>query len=141
MAKLKIQGYDEISLMLSNLEKDTDEIAKKAIRAGADIAADKVRSNLQGILSGKSTGDLEKSFGITPVNRDDRGDYNAKIGFHGYDKKGVANQLKARVLNSGSKVRGIKGKRFFRPAIKATEKEVQEEMSRVVKEEIKKRVN
>ncbi len=138
MAQLKVQGFDEFALKLSRLDQETDEIAKKAIKAGSNIAADAVRSNLEGVLSGKSTGDLEDSFGITPVDRDNKGDWNARIGFHGYDRKGVANQLKARVLNSGSKLLGRKGKPFFRLAIKNTEKRVKEEMGRVVDLEIKK---
>ena len=102
LARMSFKAGEDFALALSHLTTGADEIAKKAIYAGASIIADKIKSNLEGILSPKATGDLVGSFGVTPISRDGNGDWNAKIGFDGYGSDGVANQLKARVLESGS---------------------------------------
>lgn len=138
MAKMTIKGMDEYALKLSKLGAASDAIAEKAIAAASDIVADKIRSSLHAVLSGESTGDLEKSLGITPIGRDNEGNLNMKVGFHGYDRKGVANQLKARVLESGSDFCGIKGRSFVSTAVRATKKVAQTEMSRVIDEETEK---
>lgn len=130
VAKFEIRGLEEYELKLSRLESGTDEIAQKAIEKGAGIVADGMRSSLQKVISGKSTGDMEKSFGITPVKRDSEGILNARVGFHGYDKKGVANQLKARVLNSR--------KPFARRAIRSTKQPAEKAMADVIDKEIQK---
>nr|DAY51538.1 MAG TPA: type I neck protein [Caudoviricetes sp.] len=138
MAKMTIKGVEEYALKLSKLGAASDAIAEKAIAAGASIVADKIRSNLKSVLSGDSTGDLEQSLGITPISRDNEGNLNMKVGFHGYDRKGVSNQLKARVLQSGSDFHGIKGRLFVSTAVRATKKAAQAEMGRVIDEETEK---
>jgi HK97 gp10 family phage protein len=76
------------------------------------------------------------SFGIASIDKDGGGDWNTKIGFDGYDSKGVPNQLKARVLESGSSKQPKRP--FVRPAVNATKVKAQAEMARVVDEELKK---
>ena len=127
---------DEFALAISRLSTQSDEIAKKAIFEGANIIADKIKSNLEGILSSEATGELVASFGVTPIERDKNGDFNTKIGFDGYGNDGVANQLKARVLESGSSKQPKRP--FVRPAVNATKKQVIEKMRQVVDMEIKK---
>jgi HK97 gp10 family phage protein len=73
------------------------------------------------------------SLGITPIRRDSEGDWSAKIGFDGYDKKGVANQLKARVMESGSSKQ--KKKPFIRPAVNQVKQKATDEMERIIIEE------
>lgn len=139
MARLAFKAGEEYSIKLSELEvKYQDEIAKKAIYAGVEILADKIRENLEKVLSGESTGDLMRSFGVTPITIDKDGNYNAKIGFDGYGRDGVANQLKARVLESGTKDGKRKKKPFVRPAIRSKKQESINAMNRVIEEEIKK---
>ena len=76
------------------------------------------------------------SFGVTPIDRDANGNFNAKIGFDGYDSKGVANQLKARVIESGTSKK--QKHPFVRPAVNATKKQAVTRMGEVIDEEIKK---
>lgn len=135
---MEVKGLDELALKLSQLGTQSDEIAKKAVFAGAKVVADKIRANLRGVLSRKGTGDLESSLGISPIKVDKNGVVNAKIGFSGYDRKGTANQLKARVLESGSSQQ--RKRPFVRPAVTATKQRAQSEMQRVVDEEIKKQI-
>lgn len=151
----------EWALKLSRLEAGSDDIAKKAIYAGANIVADAIKANLGGIptetfhklkdgevlnsLSQTQKDDLAASFGVTPIELDKDGNWNAKIGFDGYGSKpskkypnGLPNQLLARAVESGSSVRAKHP--FVRPAVNATRKQAQAEMGRVIDEEIAKRM-
>lgn len=126
---------DDFALALSRLATGSEEIAKKAIYEGAKVIADKIKSNLQGVLSSQATGELVASFGVTPIEQNGGGDWNCKVGFDGYDSKGVANQLKARVIESGTSKK--QKKPFVRPAINATKRQVVERMEQVIDEEIR----
>ena len=76
------------------------------------------------------------SFGVTPIDRDADGNFNAKMGFDGYDSKGVPNQLKARVIESGSSKQ--QKKPFVRSAVNATKKQAVTRMGEIIDQEIKK---
>ena len=136
MARMTFMAGEDYALKLSQWVAQSDEISKKAIYAGADILADKIKSNLEGVLSGEATGELVASFGVTPITKDNEGNWNAKVGFDGYDSHGVANQLKARVLESGRS--GQTKRPFVRPAVNATKKQVVEKMGQIIEEEINK---
>lgn len=127
---------DDYALKLSKLATGSEDIAKKAIYEGAKIVADQIRKNLEGVLSEEATGELVASFGVTPIDRDSDGNWNAKVGFDGYDSQGVPNQMKARVLESGSSKQ--KKRPFVRPAVTATKKRAIAKMGEVVDQEIKK---
>ena len=136
MARMTFKAGDDYALKLSKLATGSDEIAKKAIYAAAEIVADKIKSNLEGVLSEEATGELVASFGITKIDVDANSDWNAKIGFDGYDSAGVPNQLKARVLESGSSRQPKRP--FVKPAINATKAAAQAAMAKVIDEEIEK---
>jgi len=136
MARITFMASDDFAIALSKWATQSDEIARKAIFEGANIIADKIRSNLEGVLSEEATGYLVGSFGVTPIEKDSEGNWNTKIGFDGYDDNGVANQLKARVLESGSSRQPKRP--FVRPAVNATKKQVVAKMNQVIDEEIKK---
>lgn len=136
MARMTFKAGEKYVLRLSHFASQFDDIAKKAIYEGANIIADKIKSNLEGILSEEATGELVASFGITPIKKDREGDWNAKLGFDGYDSKGVANQIKARVLESGSSQQPKRP--FVRPAVTSTRKKVVAKMNQVIQDEIQK---
>jgi HK97 gp10 family phage protein len=136
VARMKFKAGDDYALKLSRLATGSDEIAKKAIYAAADIVTDRIRSEMDKKLSGESTGDMAASLGIAPIKRDSDSNWNTKIGFDGYDRNGVPNQLKARVLESGSSKQPKRP--FVRPAVNATKKQAQAKMGEVIDEEIKK---
>ena len=129
---------EDYTLKLLRMERLSEDIVKKAIDAGADIVANEVRANLNANLAGstQSTGALSKALGITPISQDKNGFWNAKVGFGGYDEKGVPNQLKARVMESGSSK--VQKRPFVRPAVIATKKAAQDAMQKVVGEELEK---
>jgi len=136
IAKMAFKAGDEYAIKLSRLATGSEKIAKKAIYEAAGIVADQIKKNLEGVLSDEATGELAASFGITPIKRDSDGNWNAKIGFDGYDSRDVPNQLKARVLESGSSRQ--KKRPFVRPALRATKKRAIAKMAEVIDEEIKK---
>lgn len=134
MARIMFKSSNEYAVKLSRLAAGSDAIAKKAIYEGAKIVADRVRVEMNKKLSGESSGDMAASLGITPISKDAYGNWDAKIGFDGYDQNGVANQLKARALESGTSK--MKKRPFVRPAMYASKKRCQETMKRVIDEEI-----
>lgn len=155
---MAFKAGDEYALKLSKMVAKSDEIAKKALYSAADIVADEIKKNLvsnlrdpsyagmgshgkskAGAWGGKSSvpsGDLEESFGITPISQDEDGNWNVKIGFDGYDRKGVPNQLKARAMESGTST--LRKRPFVRPAINATKKKAIAAMNEVIDQECKK---
>mgnify|MGYP001343034027 CR=1 FL=1 len=150
MATISFKKGDDYALKLSRLATKSEEVAKKAIYEAADMMTDKIRHNLEANLNdpeyvGKKgnvmfknlynepSGDLAASLGIAKMKRDKDGNWSTKIGFDGYDSKGVPNQLKARVMESGSSV--IKKRPFVRPAVNATKKKAVEAMKKVIDSE------
>lgn len=131
MATVSFKGGDEYALKLSRLATGSEVIAKKAIYQGAKIVADEIKKRIP-----EDTGDLSKSFGVTPIERDSDGNWNARIGFDGYDSKGVPNQLKARAIESGTS--RLPKRPFVRPAVNATRKKAIEAMKKVIDEETNK---
>lgn len=134
MARMEIRGFDELELQLSKLADP--EIAKEVVMAGANPIADEIRKRLEKNLKGSktSTGDLLDSLGIAPPDIDHDGNTNTKIGFSGYDRKGVANALKARVMESGKS--GQKKRPFIRPGAKSARKLAEAEMQKKLDEKI-----
>lgn len=161
MAKITFPGLADYELMLSRLAQGADDIAGKAIYAGAEIVANAIRSNIQGLqavpdevgaiaYAEKSPAPLTESakeglldgLGISSM-QDDNGYYNVKIGFDGYNglktkkfPQGQPNVMIARSLESGS---SIAPKRpFVRPAVNAVKKQAEAKMAEIIDQEIKK---
>lgn len=87
--------------------------------------------------------DLANSLGITPIEKDADGFWNAKIGFDGYGSittnkypNGLPNQLVARSIESGSSVR--QKHPFVAPAVRTKRKAARAAMEKVVTDEINK---
>ena len=137
MATIKMSASEDFTLKLSRCSVDIEAIAKKAIYAGAKIVADRMKINLEGVLSDEATGELVAAMGVTPIALQ-AGEWNAHIGFDGYDSNGVAFQLIARVLESGTSDGTRPKKPFVRPTLNQTKKAVEQEMNRVIEEEMKK---
>lgn len=139
MAKFVAKAAEEYAIKLSRLAgADQRAIAGKAIYEAADIVADEVRSRLQSVIKGPSTGALAASLGIAKMVETGDG-YNVKIGFSGYDSKGVPNLLKARVMESGSSKQTKRP--FMRPAVNATKGAAVKKMGEIIDEEIARIMN
>lgn len=158
MAIMTFKAGEEYAMKLSRLADYTGRIEKRAIYEAAGMVADKVKSNLKeniddpafagigstgssgdnqwGIKKNLSTGDLIESLGITEITRDIEGNWNAKVGFDGYDRKGVPNQLKARAMESGTST--LRKRPFVRPAVKTVKPKAIAKMNEIIEEEIAK---
>lgn len=132
MARLEIRGTEELEIKLSKLADP--ELMKEVVWAGAQPVADEIRKGLKKNLQGSeyATGDLLNSLGIAPPDIDRNGNANTKIGFHGYDRKGVPNVIKARVMESGSSKQ--KKRPFVRPAVRRARKKSINEMQKKIDE-------
>lgn len=142
MAKLKkvdaaVKAGEDFVLRLSRLAANmANAIAKEAIHKGAGYVTAEIRHELHNTVSEESTGDLEESIGIAPMEKDESGSWNTKIGFDGYDRRETPNQLKARVLESGSSTRPKHP--FVRKAVKRAKPKAQTMMEKVIEDGIKK---
>ncbi len=112
MARALFIKDDAFVWMTGELRKVYPDISETVLKVGADIIADEMKSNLEGILSPWATGQLVAAFGITPVKRDRKYNYNLHLGFDGYQYlpsgDRVPFQLLARTFESGA----VYGSRF-----------------------------
>lgn len=158
MAKITFPGLNDYELMISRLSKGVDDIAGKAIYAGAGIVADAIKENIKdlpivrgygtkenplpgGVTAPQKAG-LIDGLGISPM-QSDAGFLNVKIGFDGYNAtktekypQGQPNQLVARGVESGTSWK--EKKPFIRPAINASKSRAEAEMARILDQEIEK---
>ncbi len=144
MATAKFIDSSDYEIRLNRSAADFQKIAEKAIRAGAAIIATRMQENLKGILSPDATGQLVDALGITPVKQGLNYDYNAHIGFDGYQQppygkfpQGVPFQLIARSFESGEGD-WRPAMPFAKPAVQATKEEVKATMTRAAEEEFQK---
>jgi HK97 gp10 family phage protein len=106
---------DDLAVRLSKLGERTDEIIPKVLEAGGEVVLEKVRGNLNGVLSGNSTGELASSLGLSPArqNRDGSG-WDVKVGFAEPRSGGGSNAKIANVLEYGR--HGQPPRPFLKPA-------------------------
>lgn len=158
MAKITFPGLNDYELMISKLSKGVDDIAGKAIYAGAGIVADAIKENIKALPIVRGYGTTENplpggvtapqkaglidGMGISPM-QNDAGYLNVKIGFDGYNAtktekypQGQPNQLVARGVESGTSWK--QKKPFIRPAINASKSRAEAEMARILDQEIEK---
>lgn len=152
MAKITFPGLGDYELMISRLSKGAEDIAGKAIYAGAGIVADEIKAGIQAlpIVSGYGTAEnplpggvtkaqkdgLIDGLGIAPL-QDDGGYLNVKIGFDGYNQtktkkypQGQPNQLVARGVESGTSWK--QKKPFVRTATNRAKKPAEAKMAEVI---------
>ena len=85
MAKVDIKMPDDFLEQLSKLGSHTDEIAERVLEAGGEVVLAKIRTNLSGVVgkdtkvASRSTGELERSLGMTKTRVDRNGNHNIKI--------------------------------------------------------------
>ena len=161
MARIRFSRLDDYTLQLSRLAAHTEEIAGKAIYAGADVITDAIRAKIEALhpssdkaglfayqkkepapLTQTAKQGLLDGLRLTPM-QNDAGFWNAKVGFDGYNNmptrkypNGQPNQLIARSLEFGSSI--AQKHPFVRPAINASRKRAEAKMAEVLDKEIKK---
>lgn len=120
MAKAEIKMPGDFLLKLSRLGDQTDTIIPKVLEAGGEVVLDKVKSNLSSVVGSgtkeksRSTGELERSLGLSPALMDRDGNFNVKVGFAEPRSDGDSNAKIANILEYGKS--GQPPKPFLKPA-------------------------
>ena len=142
MAKAEVVLPDEFLQKLSKLSDRTDEISERVLEAGGEVVLSRVKSNLSSVIGkgteydSRSTGELERSLGLSPVKLDRDGNYNIKIGFSEPHSDGGSNAKIANIIEYGK--HGQPAKPFLKPAKSASKAACQEAMIRKFQEEVDK---
>lgn len=143
MAKADIKLPDEFLTKLSRLGKDMDPVAEKVLQAGGEVVLDKVRGNLEAVIGSgtkyesRSTGELVRSLGLSPVKLNREGNHDIKIGFSEPRADGESNAKLANILEYGK--HGQPAKPFLNPAKTASQAACIRKMEEVLEEEAAKR--
>ena len=107
MARAQIKLPNDFIDALDSASSLIDNSAEQVLKAGANIVEPRMRSNLSAAIGSstkqptRSTGQLAKALGTTPVKVNSHGNYNVKIGFAENRDDGRANALIANVLEHG----------------------------------------
>lgn len=142
MAKADIKMPEDFLQKLSRLGNKTDEVSEKVLKAGGEVVLDKVKSNLSTVIGSgtafdsRSTGELERSLGLSPVKVDKNGNHDIKIGFAEPRSDGGSNAKIANILEYGK--HGQRAKPFLKPAKSASKSAAQDAMIRTFEEEVEK---
>lgn len=131
MPSWKFEGLDEYRDQLARLQYRALGVIKYALYPGAGVVLDTVKRFCPVSEGG---GDLRDSAALRYMKKD--GDYiYTEICFPGYDRKGVPNQLKANVLESGTSKR--KKQPFIRMAFDACRLDAEGAIANAMDEKLK----
>ena len=142
MAKAEVQMPEELLTRLSQLGAKSDEIAEKMLEAGGEVLLSRVKSNLAGVIGkgtkypSESTGELERSLGLSPAKLDRNGNHNIKVGFSEPRSDGGSNAQIANIIEYGK--HGQPAKPFLKPAKSASKAAVIEAMKQAFEQEVSK---
>lgn len=125
---------------LSKLGERTDEISERVLEAGGEVVLNEVRGKLSAVVGkgtkydSRSTGELERSLGMTSVRMDRDGNHNIKIGFAEPRNGGDSNAKLANILEYGR--HGQPAKPFLKPAKSASKSACESAMKEKFEEEV-----
>lgn len=140
MAKVQMMMPEDFLDRISKLGNQSDAIAEKVLEAGGEVVLAKVQSNLSSVIGrgtkydSRSTGELERSIGLSPAKLDRDGNHNVKIGFVDPRSDGDSNAKIANILEYGK--HGQPAKPFLKPAKRASKSACEEAMKRAFEEEV-----
>ena len=140
MAKAQMMMPEGFLDRLSKLGNQSDAIAEKVLEAGGEVVLAKVQSNLSSVIGrgteydSRSTGELERSIGLSPAKLDRDGNHNVKIGFVDPRSDDDSNAKIANILEYGK--HGQPAKPFLKPAKRASKSACEEAMKRAFEEEV-----
>lgn len=140
MAKAQIKMPEEFLLKVSRLADQTDVIIPKVLEAGGEVVLSKVKSNLSSVVGSgtkeksRSTGELERSLGLSPALQNRDGNWDVKIGFSEPRSDGGSNAKIANILEYGKS--GQPPKPFLKPARAQSKSACIETMKAKLQEEV-----
>lgn len=119
MARYDVELPNDIIKGIEALDRRSEDVMGEMVDAGADTALRNIRSNMR--RSFKTTRSLEQGLGKTRVYKTPSdGGIAVKVGFRGYNDRGVPIPLIAGARDRGTK-RGEKKIPFFRKSFKQSE--------------------
>lgn len=133
---------DEFLERLAKLGDRSDEISERVLGAGGEVVLSQVKSSLASVIGSgtkydsRSTGELERSLGMSTVKMDRDGNHNIKIGFAEPRSDGRSNAAIANIIEYGK--HGQPAKPFLKPAKSASKAACEEAMKQKFEEEVKK---
>ena len=142
MAKVDIKMPDDFLEKLSKLGSHTDEISERVLEAGGEVVLARIRTNLSSVVGrdtkveSRSTGELERSLGMSKARVDRNGNHNIKIGFAEPRSDGDSNAKIANILEYGR--HGQPAKPFLKPAKSSSKSACEATMKQKLEEEISK---
>ena len=136
MAKCTVNMPDDFLNKLSKLGNKTDEITAEVLEAGGEVMLNKIKSNLHSVVgvSGRSTGELENSLGLSSVKQDKNGNSNIKVGFAEPRSDGGSNAKIANIIEYGK--HNQPARPFLKPAKTSAKSECMKAMTDKLEEEI-----
>ena len=140
MAKAEIKMPEEFLQKISRLGDKTDEIIPKVLEAGGEVVLSKVKSNLSSVVGSgtkeksRSTGELERSLGLSPAKQNRDGNWDVKVGFSEPRRDGGSNAKIANILEYGKS--GQLPKPFMKPARTQSKSACIETMKAKLQEEV-----
>lgn len=141
MAKAQMHLPDDLLKTLSKLGSKTDDITKEVLKEGGEVVLKKIQNNLSAVTGkgtkyeSRSTGELEKSLGVSAPLLDRNGNYNIKVGFAEPRSDGGSNAKIANILEYGK--HGQPAKPFLAPAKRTAKKPCEAAMKAKFEEEMK----
>jgi len=140
MGKAEIKLPEEFLLKVSRLAEKTDTIIPKVLEAGGEVVLSIVKSNLSSVVGSntkeksRSTGELERSLGLSPAKQNRDGNWDVKIGFAEPRNDGGSNAKIANILEYGKS--GQPPKPFLKPARTQSKSACIETMKAKLQEEV-----
>lgn len=133
MAGFNLELPEDLINNLKTISNNTDEMFGRMTKAGAEVVYKNVVNNMKS--SFKSTDSLKKGLRISRTYKTKSDDgINTKVGFYGYNEKGIPIPLIALAREYGTS-RGEKKKPFFRKAFN-NKSEIETSMLKVQEEYI-----
>lgn len=127
-------------MKVSRIADQTDIIIPKVLEAGGEVVLSKVKSNLSSVVGSdtkkksRSTGELERSLGLSPAKQNRDGNWDVKIGFAEPRSDGNSNAKIANILEYGKS--GQPPKPFLKPARNQSKSACIETMKSKLQEEV-----
>ncbi len=140
MAKCEMKMPEDFLLKVSQLGNNFDAVAESVLEAGGEVVLAKVKSNLADVVGSgtkydsRSTGELERSLGLSPAKLNRDGNHDIKVGFAEPRSDGGSNAKLANILEYGK--HGQPAKPFLKPAKTASQKECIEAMKAKLESEV-----
>lgn len=138
MATIRFDGLDAYVQLLAKVEKGAPQIMEKAIQAGAGVVMDEIQKGINTLpqKTGITVQGLSRGLGKAPI-LNENGFINTRIGWDGYNDRGVPNHLMANIMEMGTSK--IQEKHpFVKPAVNRAKQRAEAKMAEVLDAETEK---